>query len=82
MRETHGVPADAASDGRNGRTRSTTRTGCAEEDEAVVGIGGEALERTGGERKSRSAGLVPRLRAEAGSYGVCDDRRVVRLNRR
>lgn len=39
MRETQGAAAELASDGRSGRTRSTTRTDCEEEEEAALAIG-------------------------------------------
>ena len=39
MRETQGDAAELASDGRSGRTRSTTRTDCKEEEEEALAIG-------------------------------------------
>jgi hypothetical protein len=80
-RETQGAVAEAASDDRNGRTRSTTRTGCercAEEragvEAAAIGarITRSAPDAGDGEREGvRILGLVATRRvAELGCAGV------------
>ena len=75
-RETQGAAAEVASDGRNGRTRSTTRTGCEEGAADRAGVAAAAI----GERITAGvARAARRLEPELGvrSRGVawawCDD---------
>ena len=55
-RETQGAAAEVASDGRNGRTRSTTRTGCEEGAADRAGVAAAAI----GERNTAGVARAAR----------------------